>query len=107
MCFKDIAIADLKFNAVFCFDHLSFDAKAFLDGNAPDRLCEPMKQYIESKGGQVLLNCPVARILTAEGSLSVAGVELVNGTVIIADEYVSAMPVDVFKRLVPGIPYLP
>ena len=25
---------------------------AFLDGNQPDRLCEPMKQHIEARGGE-------------------------------------------------------
>eukprot|EP00438_Fugacium_kawagutii_P004005 Skav228101 [mRNA] locus=scaffold4074:91466:93841:+ [translate_table: standard] len=29
---------------------------AFIDGNQTERLCEPMKQYIEERGGQVLLN---------------------------------------------------
>ena len=26
---------------------------AFLDGNQPDRLCEPMKKHIEARGGEV------------------------------------------------------
>ena len=37
---------------------------AFLDGNQTERLCEPMKQYIEARGGQVLLNKPLASLLT-------------------------------------------
>lgn len=32
---------------------------AFLDGNQPDRLCQPMKEYIEARGGKVLTNSPV------------------------------------------------
>ena len=36
---------------------------AFLDGNQTLRLCEPMKQYIEARGGQVLLNKPLASTL--------------------------------------------
>ena len=32
---------------------------AFIDGNQTERLCEPMKQYIEKRGGQVLLNQPL------------------------------------------------
>lgn len=35
---------------------------AFLDGNQPQRLCEPLKQYIEARGGKVLLNKPLRRI---------------------------------------------
>ena len=33
---------------------------AFLDGNQTLRLCEPLKQYIEARGGQVLLDQPLA-----------------------------------------------
>ena len=36
---------------------------AFIDGNQTERLCEPMKQYIEERGGQVLLNQPLASVL--------------------------------------------
>ena len=39
---------------------------AFLDGNQPERLCEPMKQYIEARGGQVLTKQPVKEIVTNE-----------------------------------------
>lgn len=74
---------------------------AFLDGNAPDRLCAPIKQYVESKGGQVLLCSPILEIITDSKSASVRGLRLKNNTVITADEYVSAVPVDVFKKILP------
>ena len=32
---------------------------AFLDGNQPDRVCAPMKEYIEARGGQVRTSVPV------------------------------------------------
>lgn len=38
---------------------------AFIDGNQTERLCEPMKQYIEARGGQVLTNQPLASYLDA------------------------------------------
>eukprot|EP01036_Dinobryon_divergens_P035444 gene35444-45928_t len=38
------------------------------DGNQPERLCRPLQQYIEDRGG-----------------------------LIVADEYISAMPVDIMK----------
>jgi len=38
---------------------------AFIDGNQTERLCEPMKQYIEERGGQVLLNQPLASFLAS------------------------------------------
>jgi 15-cis-phytoene desaturase len=38
---------------------------AFIDGNQTERLCEPMQQYIEERGGQVLLNQPLASVLAS------------------------------------------
>ena len=38
---------------------------AFIDGNQTERLCEPMKQYIEERGGEVLLNQPLASVLAS------------------------------------------
>ena len=73
---------------------------AFLDGNQPDRLCEPMKQYIESRGGSVRTNSPVKEIVTLpDGQIS--HLLLRSGETIVADEYVSAMPVDIVKRMLP------
>merc|ERR1712232_1207096 len=73
---------------------------AFLDGNQPDRVCAPMKQYIEARGGSVVLNSPIKEIVTgADGTIS--HLLLKSGEKIVADEYVSAMPVDVMKRMTP------
>lgn len=73
---------------------------AFLDGNQPDRLCKPMKDYIEARGGQVLINSPVKEIVTnADGS--VRHLVLRNNKIVQADEYISAMPVDIMRRFVP------
>lgn len=73
---------------------------AFLDGNQPERLCEPLKQHIEARGGKVLLNTPVKEIITNEDG-SIKELLLKSGERVVADEYVSAVPVDVFKRLLP------
>jgi len=73
---------------------------AFLDGNQPDRLCAPMVDSITKKGGAVHTSKALAEIRTNSDG-SVAGLALRDGTVVVADEYVSAMPVDVLKRLVP------
>lgn len=81
---------------------------AFLDGNQPERLCEPMKQYIESRGGQVLTSTPVKEIVTNSDG-SVKHLLLRNGQTVVADEYISAMPCDIMRRFVPKawstIPY--
>ena len=73
---------------------------AFLDGNQSDRLCEPMKQHIEKGGGQVVMNTPVKEIVTKEDG-SIDHLLMRSGEKIVADEYVSAMPVDIVKRMVP------
>jgi len=73
---------------------------AFLDGNQPDRVCAPMKAHIESRGGEVRVSTPVKEILTAEDG-TVEGLAMRDGSTITADMYVSAMPVDIMKRMTP------
>jgi len=73
---------------------------AFLDGNQPDRLCAPMRGHIEARGGEVKLSTPVKEILTNEDG-SVAGLAMRDGSTVTADVYVSAMPVDIVKRMTP------
>ena len=73
---------------------------AFLDGNQPDRLCAPMRGHIESRGGEVRTSVPVKEILTNEDG-SVAGLSMRDGTTVTADYYVSAVPVDIMKRMTP------
>mmetsp|Transcript_11849 Transcript_11849/g.24671 ORF Transcript_11849/g.24671 Transcript_11849/m.24671 type:complete len:625 (-) Transcript_11849:231-2105(-) len=73
---------------------------AFLDGNQPDRLCAPMVHHIESRGGKVLTSAPVKEIVTNDDG-TVKHLLLRSGEKIVADEYVSAMPVDIVKRMTP------
>merc|ERR1719238_1808907 len=81
---------------------------AFLDGNQPDRLCAPMMEHIKARGGEVRLSSPVKEILTNDDG-SCAGLLMRDGETITADMYVSAMPVDIVKRMTPmawqKIPY--
>merc|ERR1712176_406630 len=74
---------------------------AFLDGNQPDRLCAPMKERIEQQGGKVLTNSPIQEIVVDETDGSIKHLLLRSGEEIEADEYVSAMPVDIVKRMIP------
>ena len=78
---------------------------AFLDGNPPERLCQPMVEHIESKGGEVHLESPLREIeLNADGSVAgfrIGGVAGKEPYTLTADAYVSAMPVDPFKLLLP------
>jgi len=73
---------------------------AFLDGNQPERLCAPMKEHIEARGGEVRLNCPLDSIVVNSDG-SVKHLLLRGGEQVVADEYVSAVPCDIMKRLVP------
>jgi 15-cis-phytoene desaturase len=81
---------------------------AFLDGNPPERLCEPIQQYIEQNGGKVYTNSPIQEIVTNPNG-SIQYLLLRNGEKVMGDEYVSAVPVDIIKRLIPmswqSLPY--
>jgi 15-cis-phytoene desaturase len=75
---------------------------AFLDGNQPDRLCKPMKDYIEERGGKVVTGMPIQEIVVNDNEAQdINHLLLRNGEKVVADEYVSAMPVDIMKRLTP------
>jgi len=73
---------------------------AFLDGNQPERVLAPMKNHVEARGGEVKTSVPVQEILTNEDG-SVAGLKMRDGSTVTADYYISSMPVDVMKRMVP------
>ena len=73
---------------------------AFLDGNQPDRLCAPMKEHIEARGGKVYTDAAVKEIVTNDDG-SIKHLLMRSGEKVVADEYISAMPVDIAKRMVP------
>jgi 15-cis-phytoene desaturase len=73
---------------------------AFLDGSPTERLCQPLADYITARGGEVRLNAPLQEILL-EADGSVRGFRLRGEEVFTADIYVSAMPVDPLKLLLP------
>jgi 15-cis-phytoene desaturase len=75
---------------------------AFLDGSPTERLCEPLREYIEARGGTVRTNTPVTRILLNSEDDTVAGLLLRGEEVVSADAYVNAMPVDALKKLTPS-----
>jgi len=73
---------------------------AFLDGNQPDRLCAPMVKSIEKNGGTVKTRQRLKEFVLNEDG-SVKHLLMANGETIEADHYISAMPVDVIKRMMP------
>ena len=78
---------------------------AFLDGNPPERLCEPIVASIRERGGEVHLDSPLREIrLAADGSVRgfrIGGIQGQPGREVEADAYVSALPVDPLKLLLP------
>ena len=78
---------------------------AFLDGSPTERLCQPIVDYITQRGGEVRLNAPLKEILlnddgTVKGFL-LRGLNGSEDEVFTADLYVSAMPVDPLKVILP------
>ncbi|AOX01321.1 phytoene desaturase [Moorena producens PAL-8-15-08-1] len=78
---------------------------AFLDGSPTERLCQPIVDYITQGGGEVRLNAPVKEfLLNSDNSVSGLLIRGLNGApdqVLTADAYVSAMPVDPLKLMIP------
>lgn len=78
---------------------------AFLDGSPTERLCQPIVDYIQARGGEVHLKKPLKQILLNEdGSVrgfQIRGLDGAPDELITADAYVSAVSVDVMKVLLP------
>jgi 15-cis-phytoene desaturase len=77
---------------------------AFLDGNPPQRLCEPLVDYIRARGGNVVLERALRGIeLHQDGTVASfrMGGRGEGGQQVQADAYVSALPVDPLKLLLP------
>jgi 15-cis-phytoene desaturase len=73
---------------------------AFLDGNPPQRLCGPLKASIEARGGEVHTGRRLQRIILRPDG-AVDHLLFTDGRTLEADVYVSAMPVDAVKLLLP------
>lgn len=78
---------------------------AFLDGSPTERLCQPMVDYITERGGEVRLNAPIKEfLLNSDGTVRGFLLRGLNGAedeVVTADAYVSAIPVDPLKVMLP------
>ncbi len=78
---------------------------AFLDGSPTERLCSPLVDYITARGGEVRSNAPLKEILTnGDGTVRGFLIRGLNGAedeVLTADAYVSAIPVDPLKVMLP------
>ena len=78
---------------------------AFLDGSPTERLCEPIVDYITEGGGEVRLNAPLKEIVLNEDNsvkgFLIRGLDGKPDELFTADLYVSAMPVDPLKVMLP------
>lgn len=78
---------------------------AFLDGAPPERLCQPIADYVTARGGEIVVNAPLKEIvLNQDGTVNRFVIRGMNGLPdrdAIADAYVSAMSVDALKLLLP------
>ncbi|KAI8002638.1 hypothetical protein LOK49_LG08G02448 [Camellia lanceoleosa] len=71
---------------------------AFLDGNPPERLCQPIVDHIQSLGGEVQLNYRIKKVeLNKDGT--VKSFLLNNGNAIKGDAYVFATPASFARKL--------
>jgi 15-cis-phytoene desaturase len=79
---------------------------AFLDGSPTERLCQPLADYIQERGGEIHLNAPLKQILLnpdhrVRGFL-MRGLNGAEDYEVLADCYVSALPVDPLKVMLPA-----
>jgi 15-cis-phytoene desaturase len=77
---------------------------AFLDGNPPQRLCQPLVDYIRARGGEVVMERALRGIeLRDDGTVAAfkMGGRAAGPQEVVADAYVSALPVDPLKLLLP------
>jgi zeta-carotene desaturase len=72
----------------------------FFRKNPGDSMIEPMRQYIQSKGGRIFIDARLNRFdLNDDHSVSQA--VLSDGHAVTADAYISALPVHSLKKLLP------
>ncbi len=79
---------------------------AFLDGSPTERLCQPLVDYIRARGGEVHLLSPLkAYLLNPDQTVAGMVIRGLDGRAdytVTADAYVSALPVDPLKVLLPS-----
>ena len=74
---------------------------AFLDGAPPERLCQPMVDYITARGGEVRMTQRLKEIVLNDDG-TVKHYLLNDGSTVEADLYMCSAPVDIMKRLTPA-----
>ncbi|MCX6179665.1 MAG: FAD-dependent oxidoreductase [Chlorobiales bacterium] len=73
---------------------------AFFRKNPGDSMIEPMRQYIQSKGGRIFVDAKLNRF-ELNSDHTIQNAVLQDGHKIEADAYISALPVHNIKKIVP------
>jgi zeta-carotene desaturase len=73
----------------------------FFRKNPGDSMIEPMRQYIQSKGGRIFIDAPLSRFELNDDE-SVRCAVLRDGHKIEADAYISALPVHNARKVIPN-----
>lgn len=71
----------------------------FLSGSPAEKLTDPLTKYITDHGGKIHLNSPIKRLIFESGHIN--GVELINGNVVQADYYLTALPIHKLQQVLP------
>ncbi len=72
----------------------------FFNKNPGDSMIEPMRQYIQSKGGRIFVDAKLSRFeLNTDETIKEAVLQ--DGQKIVADAYISALPVHNIKKILP------
>jgi zeta-carotene desaturase len=74
---------------------------AFFRKNPGDSMIEPMRQYIQSKGGRIFIDARLSRFELNDDQ-TIKRAVLRDGHTIEADAYISALPVHSVKKIVPN-----
>ncbi len=73
---------------------------AFFRKNPGDSMIEPMRQYIQSKGGKIFIDAKLSHFLFDEDN-TIKQAVLSDGLTLAADAYISALPVHSVKKILP------
>ncbi len=73
---------------------------AFFRKNPGDSMIEPIRQYIQSKGGRIFVDAKLSRF-ELNNDDTIKGAVLRDGHNIVADAYISALPVHNLKKILP------
>ncbi|HEX2911706.1 MAG TPA: FAD-dependent oxidoreductase [Chloroflexia bacterium] len=74
----------------------------FLDGAPEEKLFEPIRRFIEARGGAFRLNARAQKICLDASGERVTGIQLTDGSLIEADAYVLATPLHSTRQLLPA-----